>query len=68
MTIYALMGLASWMVWTHGGFEQQKVPLPPHGATFPCTTPCKHCRSSQAYRGAWQCLGQQAHDVTLLHA
>jgi tryptophan-rich sensory protein len=24
-TIYALMGLASWMVWTHGGFEQQKV-------------------------------------------
>ena len=25
MTMYALMGLASWMVWTHGGFEQQKV-------------------------------------------
>lgn len=29
--MYALMGLASWLVWTHGGFETQQLPLTLYG-------------------------------------
>ncbi|BDA46479.1 Translocator protein [Coccomyxa sp. Obi] len=30
-TLYILMGTAAWMVWTHGGFEAQKLPLTLYG-------------------------------------
>ena len=30
-TLYILMGTAAWMVWTHGGFEMQKLPLTLYG-------------------------------------
>ena len=30
-TIYTLCGLCSWLVWTHGGFEQQRAPLTLYG-------------------------------------
>ena len=30
-TIYILCGLSSWLVWTHGGFEKQRVPLTLYG-------------------------------------
>jgi tryptophan-rich sensory protein len=29
--LYVLMGISSWMVWTHGGFARQKLPLTLYG-------------------------------------
>ena len=33
-TIYILCGLSSWLVWTHGGFENQRVPLTLYGVNM----------------------------------
>ena len=33
-TIYILCGLSSWLVWTHGGFEEQRVPLTLYGVNM----------------------------------
>jgi len=33
-TIYILCGLSSWLVWTHGGFEKQRVPLTLYGVNM----------------------------------
>ena len=30
-TLYILCGVSSWLVWTHGGFEKQRVPLTLYG-------------------------------------
>lgn len=30
-TLYILCGVSSWLVWTHGGFEKQRVPLMLYG-------------------------------------
>lgn len=32
--LYLLMGFSSWSVWTHGGWEKQKVPLMFYGLTL----------------------------------
>ena len=33
-TIYILCGLSSWLVWTHGGFEKQRVLLTLYGVNM----------------------------------
>ena len=30
-TLYILCGVSSWLVWTHGGFEKQRLPLTLYG-------------------------------------
>lgn len=33
-TVYVLLGFSSWSVWTHGGWEKQKIPLLFYAATL----------------------------------